>query len=355
MIDLRRDAELGSRHHRRPAGHAEEPARCRGQRRAPRARPSQMRAADAAGPFREHLRRQRHQSRSAMGTARCEMAQASGNPELLAAAHFVLGQAHWLTGEYRSPSRNSAPMRRTIWQACASAGRQRRHARGRGAGHSGRLPRPVGTVRGSTALWAGGHGHRRGDRAAVRSGHRRLPPRPHASHASRPRGGAAADRSRRGCCAALWLADVAAVASGITRACRGNGGEAAASAGGVGSGACRLCRRPAPVRAGLRAALPWRRLSRRRYGEPTSLATEALALAEACHYRALQADAHRLLAEIAIRRGDRNTPPRSSSRRAPLPRSCALVPALPMPSAWRPPWVSRPRPAAAPCPWPGSP
>src|SRR5262249_46728208 len=35
------------------------------------------------------------------GRGALRMAQASGNSELLAAARFALGQAHWLTGEYR--------------------------------------------------------------------------------------------------------------------------------------------------------------------------------------------------------------------------------------------------------------
>src|SRR5262249_4409045 len=34
------------------------------------------------------------------GQGALQMAQASGNPELVAAARFALGQAHWLTGEY---------------------------------------------------------------------------------------------------------------------------------------------------------------------------------------------------------------------------------------------------------------
>jgi hypothetical protein len=41
-------------------------------------------------------------------------------------------------------------------------------------------------------------------------------------------------------------------------------------------------------------------------GEPAVIAAEALALAEARCYRALQADARRLLAEIALSRGERD-------------------------------------------------
>lgn len=239
------------------------------------------------------------------GRVALQLAKISGRRELLAAARFALGQAHWLTGEYRL----------AIDELGADAADYMAGLRVSRVASGGTLAVDGLAILGGCLGLAG-----RTDEAL---------------HYGRAAEAVAAETGQPvdAVTAAYHLARTHLVAGDV---------EAARPLIERGLGLARRC--------GLRALLPWQlaldghartlagqprqglaaldeavagctavRLQYVRVAallhhgraslalglnDPAAAADEALALAQACHYRALQVDAHRLQAEVAMARGD---------------------------------------------------
>lgn len=235
-----------------------------------------------------------------------QLAKVSGRPKLLAAARFVLGQAHWLTGEYRLAIEELG----TDAQDYLEGLRVSRVASGGTLAVDGLAI--LGSCLGLSGRFEEALRHGRAAVAvaeetgqpydAVVAGYHLA--RTHLAHgdveAARPVIDRSIDLARR--CGLRMLLPWSLGLQGQAETLSGRPlqglqalGEALEGCAAVRLQYARVAALLCQGRACLAAGV----------GEPSTIASAALSLAEDCHYRALQADAHRLLAEVALDCGER--------------------------------------------------